>query len=268
MKQKLPYLKFSDNNQNIVHYIIGMLLSSIVYFTFNMPMANAAEYYMGTGTVQGDLVYEHEDPNSPYNPNKFAVPSDVDAGGSGPQPLANNNLGVSLDGLIVNLGYHVKDVRSGLSLELGYYQLSGSYYNPTPAVGSSFFANIDYQNQYAVARYSIPFARYFSVYAGSGISNSIYSQTYSNVTYHYGKLKPFYNYGIRIRLKTVFIFFDYSTILAEDKYKEAGTILQRKNNGATNGDPVPSATPFLDTTAIKIDTFTFGTAIYFGSGSR
>ncbi|MCH9844912.1 MAG: hypothetical protein K0U39_05335 [Alphaproteobacteria bacterium] len=266
MKQKLTYINFSDNYQNIGNYITCILLSAIIYFALNMPIVHAAEYYMGTGIVQGDLVYEHEDPDSPYNPNKFAVPDNVIAGGSGPKPIADNDLGVSLDGLIVNLGYHLKDVRSGLSLELGYYTLSGSYYNPTPAEGSSFFANVDYQNQYAVARYHIPFARYFSVYVGSGFSNSIYSQSYSNVTYHYGKLKPFRNFGLRLRLKTVFVFLDYSTILVEDKYQEAGTVLYTGPNNT--GDRAPSATPFLDTTAIKIDTFTFGTAIYFGSGAR
>ncbi len=263
MKQKLTYIVFSDNHQNIGHYLASILLGAAICFMLNMPMAHAAEYYMGTGTVQGDLVYEHEDPDSPYNPNNFPVPDNVVAGGSGPKPIANNNLSVSLDGLIVNLGYHLNNVRSGLSLEVGYYQLSGSYYNPTPAVGSSFFANIDYQNQYAVARYHIPFARYFSAYAGSGFSNSIYSQSYSNVTYHYGKLKPFYNFGLRLRLKTVFVFLDYSTIVVDDKYQEAGAVLPDED-----GNRVPSATPFLDTTAIKIDTVTIGTAIYFGSGAR
>ncbi|MCH9852736.1 MAG: porin family protein [Alphaproteobacteria bacterium] len=259
MKQKSTYIRL-----NIGNYIRVILVTAIIYSIFNVTVSHAAEYYMGTGIVQGDLVYEHNNSNSPFNPNKFPFnPDDIDINSEGPQPIADNNLAVNLDGLIATLGYHHKNVTTGLNLEIGYYQLSGSYYNPTPGPGSSFFANIDYQNRYVVSRYHVPFARYFSAYAGAGLSSSLFSQSYDTVTYHYGKIKPFYNFGLRLRLKTVFIFIDYSKIIVEDNYLEAGQILSDND-----GNQVPSATPFLDATSIKLETFTLGTSIYFGSGAR
>ncbi len=259
MKQKLTYIRFSDYCHKTGNYVRVVILSAFIYTIIDAPIADAAEYYMGTGIVQGDLRYEHINPNSPYNPNNFPVVGNINSSGpKGPEPIADNELAVELDGLIATFGFHTKDVRSGLNLEIGYYALSGSYYNPFPVTGSSYFANIDYQNQYAVARYHIPFGRYFSAYAGVGLSNSTFTQSYANIAYTFGKVKPFYNYGIRVRLKTVFLFLDYSPILVEDKYVETGP----------PSDQGLSATPFYDTTEIKVDTITFGTSIYFGSGAR